>query len=337
MEQTVLQRIVMEAIVRLRNERTDRSLFHLLQGKRSATSLQDAHFYNLEAVFGMLPLKIKRFEQVLQELEQAGWIQREQTLMVTEAGRKQVDGPFLLDDLGGELRGYPLHLWKRTSLLIQTVVCLEQQIFFVPIQQDSAVKDWVRQYIKRVPERSHWLTHVHAELESALSELTEREAVLLSYRLSGQKTGLSFPQLSVRLNTEPLSLQLEFIMAWRKCLRKLPENSLILSLGQDIEQTKMTQSAQKTWELLKNGYSVPQIAQQRHLKKSTMEDHLVEIAMYASVFPIEQFVGDAQYQEVITISDQLQTFSLKRIKQALKQELDYFQIRIILARKVAGS
>ncbi|WP_449403883.1 helix-turn-helix domain-containing protein [Exiguobacterium artemiae] len=52
---------------------------------------------------------------------------------------------------------------------------------------------------------------------------------------------------------------------------------------------------------------------------------------------MEQFVAAAQYEEVIQITDRLQTFSLKRIKQELTQEMDYFQIRIVLARKVVHS
>lgn len=337
MEKTIVRQIVLEAISRLQNERTDRSLFHLLQGKRSATSLQDAHFYGLEAIFGMLPLKKDRFEQVLHELEHAGWIKREQNLLMTDAGKAQLDSPFLLDDLGGELRGYPMQLWKRVSLMIQSIVCLDEKAFFIPVQQDSGVKEWVKQQIRQVADRSDWKATVYQELNQALHQLTEREAILITYRLSGLKTGLSFPQLSERLGTDLLSLQLEFVIAWRRCLRVLPEDSLILSLGNDINHFKMTQSAQKTWDLLKQGYTVPQIAERRRLKKSTMEDHLVEIAMYAPVFPIEQFVAAAQYEEVIQITDRLQTFSLKRIKQELTQEMDYFQIRIVLARKVVHS
>ena len=267
MEKTIVRQIVLEAISRLQNERTDRSLFHLIQGKRSATSLQDAHFYGLEAIFGMVPLKKDRFEQLLQELEHAGWIEREQTLMITDAGRAQITSPFLLDDLGGELRGYPMQLWKRISLLIQSIVCLDQNTFFIPVQQDSGIKEWVRQQIRQIPERSVWITAVYQELNKALHQLTERDAILISYRLSGQKTGLSFPQLSERLGTDLLSLQLEFVMAWRRCLRALPEDGLILSLGNDIDHFKMTQSAKKTWELLKQGYTRSTNCREATIKK----------------------------------------------------------------------
>lgn len=336
MERTVLKQVVLEAIIRLRNERTDRSLYHIFQGKRSATSLQDAHFYELESVFGMLPFKKERFEQVLAELEQDGWIEKQQTLLVTEEGRRYVRSPFLIDDLGGELRGYPVVLWRRISLLLQTVICLEQKISFVPVQQDSATKDWVRHQLSSLTERSAWLRAVYQELEQALMQLTEREAILISYRLSGRKTGLSYPQLSGYLEADTGSLQLEFLIAWRKCIRHLPEAGLLMSYGIDIDQSKMTQSAKKTWEMLKQGYAVPQIAERRHLKKSTMEDHLVEIAMYAVVFPLNQFLSEEEYQDVVRVSDRLQTFSLKRIKQELTHEIDYFQIRVALARKVVN-
>ncbi|WP_214849491.1 helix-turn-helix domain-containing protein [Exiguobacterium sp. s193] len=332
MELTIVNQMLLEAVTRLRDERTDRSLYHVLQGKRSATSLQDAHFYELEPVFGMLPFKRETFDRLLTELERQGLIERDTTLRVTEIGKAQVAAPFLIDDLGGELRGFSITLWKRISLLIQTLVCLEQRITFVPIQQDVATKEWVRQQIKHIPNRKQWLEGIHRELRDALRQLSDREATLISYRLSGLKTGLSYPQLQEQLDSDTLSLRLEFIMAWRKCLRHLNETSIILQLGSDIDQSKMTQSAQKTWEMLKRGQTLDEIAHRRRLKKSTMEDHLVEIAMYSDVFPLGQFIGEAEWNEVKQVVNREHTYSLKRIKAELTSEIDYFQIRIALAR-----
>ncbi|MGA9231680.1 MAG: helix-turn-helix domain-containing protein [Exiguobacterium oxidotolerans] len=333
MKLTVINQVLLETISRLRGERTDRSLFHILQGKRSATSLQDAHFYELETVFGMLPFRRETFDRLLLELEQQGFIERAETLRITELGESSIKVPFLIDDMGGELRGFPIILWKRLSLLIQTIVCLEQKRFFVPVQQDVAIKDWVRRYVKGMPQRTQWIDQVYHELREALRQLSVKEATLISYRLSGLKTGLSYPQLEEKLDSDVLSLRLEFMMAWRKCLRHLDEAGLILRLGEDIDQSKMTQSAQKTWDMLRNGFALNEISERRRLKKSTMEDHLVEIAMYSDVFPRSQFLSDAQFKEVIEVANRNETFSLKRIKGELKLETDYFQIRIALARK----
>lgn len=334
MEITILERIFLEAIGRLRNERSDRSLYHIFQGKKSATSLQDAHFYDLESTFGTVLISKQRFETVLTDLASKQWIERQETLRLTEAGTRalQQTDEKIIDQLGGELRGYPEMMWKRISLLIQTVVCLEAKQPFIPVQQDTFVREWVKGLLAHIPNRKEWIECMYQELSRLLENRSKREATLISHRLSGLQTGWSYPQLARLFEVDEETIQFEFRVAWRRCIRDVKQFPFIHQLGVDLNTSKMTQSAQKTWELLKQGRTVEDVARRRQLKHSTMEDHLVEIAMYASSFPLDQFVEPSQQIEIQEIAQRRETYALKQIKSAMQTEVSYFQIRLVLAR-----
>lgn len=334
MEISLLERIFLESIHRLRNERSDRSLYHVFQGKKSATSLQDAHFYDLEPTFGTVLISKRRFESILTELEQKRWIERQETLRLTSEGEhllNQLNGT-MMDQLGGELRGYAEMMWKRISLLTQTMICLEANQAFIPAQQETIVREWVKRYLPRIPNRTEWLHHMYQELTLLLERLPERDATLISHRLSGVQTGWSYPQLAQMLKTDVETVQFEFMIAWRKCIDDLEKTPLIKQMGADLHTPKMTQSAQTTWELLQQGLTVENVAIKRRLKNSTMEDHLVEIAMYAPSFPLDYFVSTSQQEEIRRISIQHRTFALKRIKSEMQSDVSYFQVRLVLAR-----
>ncbi|WP_114571008.1 helix-turn-helix domain-containing protein [Exiguobacterium flavidum] len=333
MEPTFIERILLEAIFRLEGERTDRSLFHVIQGKRSATTLQDAHFYRLDSLFGMVPLDPKGYEEQLNNLIRKGWI-RNVPFELTEEGRGLIGHTFIVDGLGGECRGYSLILWKRFSLLLQTLLCLKQKTTFIPVQQDEGTKSWVRHTLRTIEDRDAWIETAYRELRNALESLEGEDATLITYRLSGNRTGLSLPQLAERLDVDTLSIRMQFQQAWVSCLKSLPESGLIHGLARDVSRDKMTTSAARTYELLRLGLSIEEIKSRRRLKDSTMEDHLVEIAMYGDRFPLEQFVPESVAKEIRMIQQSEGTFALKRIRQNMKQECSYFQIRIVLARLV---
>jgi len=333
MEPTFIERIFLEAISRLEGERTDRSLFHIIQGKRSATTLQDAHFYRLDSLFGMLPLDPKGYEEQVNNLTRKGWV-RNAPFELTEEGRALLGHTFIVDKLGGEWRGYSLVLWKRFSLLLQTLLCLQEKTTFIPVQQDEGTKSWVRHTLRTIDDRVDWIETVYRELRTALEKLEDTAATLIAYRLSGKRTGLPLPQLADRLEVDQLSVRMQFQQAWASCLRELPESGLIHGLARDVSRDKMTTSAARTYELLRLGLSIEEIKSRRRLKDSTVEDHLVEIAMYGERFPLGQFVPDSVAQEIRMIQQNERTFALKRIRQNMKQECSYFQIRIVLARLV---
>ena len=93
----------------------------------------------------------------------------------------------------------------------------------------------------------------------------------------------------------------------------------------------LTGSAYQTAQLYYEGCSIEQICMLRNLKKSTIEDHLVELAMNEPSFDITPFVTCEDQQLVHTAVEDYATRKLKVLHEVLPH-LTYFQIRLALAK-----
>ena len=105
--------------------------------------------------------------------------------------------------------------------------------------------------------------------------------------------------------------------------------SLLLS---DHEQNEaLTKSTKKTNELLKKGYTIEEIAEFRNLKTSTIEDHIVEIALNSDNFSIDDFVNKQNEKNILDAAHQIKSKQLKKIK-IIVPAAKYFEIRLVLAK-----
>ena len=106
---------------------------------------------------------------------------------------------------------------------------------------------------------------------------------------------------------------------------------ILASFLDQSPKVPLTLSTEKTFALLKQGYSVIDIMTIRRLKKSTIEDHLVELALHIKGFSIDRYVPMEKQQQIKNTAITLNTKQLKEIRNAV-QEADYFEIRLVLAK-----
>ena len=66
---------------------------------------------------------------------------------------------------------------------------------------------------------------------------------------------------------------------------------------------------------------------------NTIYDHIVEIALHDDNFPIEPFVSREKQDEIFKAAEKLKTRKLKLIKEAVGEDIDYFQIRLALTKR----
>nr|WP_246188255.1 helix-turn-helix domain-containing protein [Metabacillus lacus] len=100
------------------------------------------------------------------------------------------------------------------------------------------------------------------------------------------------------------------------------------------ERLYLTASTAKTLQFISSGFTIDEIAVRRGLKKNTIEDHIVEIALNDPAFEYEGFISTDQLDAIVREIKNKNTFQLKVLKEALKHEYSYFQIRLAVA--VAG-
>ncbi|WP_112181209.1 helix-turn-helix domain-containing protein [Paraliobacillus zengyii] len=338
--------ILLDCIASISMERSTASIFHLLVGKRSIQTLQDAKLYKITRYFGICKhLDRNYFEQEIKSLIIDNYITVDQqnNASITRSGETY---------LNIRIDSYPIHqlngfifdrisdlFWLRLQLWIQTYTNMARQKgYFVAITDQKDIQAWVKKHFQMHRDESdQWLAGVYRELSRFLKTINPELAQLFVDRLTGyQKIGLTLDQLARKNQTTPIDMHLYLTITLHKLLTYLQEreNELIyLPVFYQFTKTSkkfITNSAEKTFILVKKGFDVEQISQIRQLKINTIEDHIVEIAYIDPDFSIKPYVDQESFTIILAAIRNNKTVKLKQIKEMAGNNFSYFQIRLVL-------
>lgn len=334
----MLQHIVLFCIDRFRGERSLAAIDHLLNGKKTAQTLQDSKWYNVSRLFGTVPIDRSRLLHMARELEANGWIRQvdehiyRTTLSGKEELRRFVFPPYVN---GWKYMNEASLFWKRLSLLIQTVTNIIHRMSFEPVHRDERIQSFVKRWLFQHKHMQTIARTLYEEMYELLSRVEEKDANIFVWRLtSHERIGWTNEQIAYAIKEEDVAVSLSFQNVLHFILETIEKEKetfpLLFSLREQT-RTQLTSSAQKTWEMLKEGYSIEQIAELRRLKKGTIEDHIVEIATYIPSFVTAPFLEENKRKRIIQQARQLKTKKLQAMKEALP-DVSYFEIRLALAR-----
>ncbi|HWK23256.1 MAG TPA: helix-turn-helix domain-containing protein [Ureibacillus sp.] len=340
----IFQKILLQIFYNFKQERTISAPFHLLRGKRSGQTVQDVGIYHLHKYFGVLPkLSREKYDIELSTLieDQFLNVKEDGFYELTSKAVEQIKHIQNLPFDGWHYRGNEHLFFARLSLVIQTLSHqVAGKMSFIPIQKDEQVQQWVRYFLNANHYKDGQLQlKLFNEIQQSLgiNTMEERAKDIVMLRLTGYETaGLTWQQISVQKNMEEIDIQLMYIAAlhnWLNQLNQHQEEYPILSqLVENIRiSNPLSGSAFQTAELFNNGYSLEQISKMRRLKLSTIEDHIVELAMIEPQFKVEQFVSDGDIQKVLTAIEDYNTRKLKVLHEVVPH-LTYFQLRLVLTR-----
>lgn len=335
--------ILLQIFQKLNNERTVSAAYHILRGKRSGQTIQDVGLFQLHNYFGLLP-KLPRatFDEAVSTFLQYSW------LIMQESGhysmkklgiQRAAQTPTFLFD-GWHYRGNEHVFFARLSLVVQSLSYQKEGIrSFSPISKDTQVQSWVRAFLQ---DQQYQSGNLQQQLLDeclrvfATLAVSESNKQLALYRLSGYSLpGWTWQQLSIERKETVLDSQLAFVELLHTLLNEVHATNNYPLLGKIAEELRvkalLTDSTQQTAYLYEQGYSIEQIVQIRKLKQSTIEDHLVEIAMNEPNFSIGPFVSYEEAEKVWQASKQYQTKKLKALHEVVN-DLSYFQLRLVLAK-----
>lgn len=338
--------ILLDCIACISMERSTASIFHLLVGKRSIQTLQDAKLYQITPYFAVCKhLDRNHFEYEIKALVTENYItvDDQNNACITERGKAY---------LKGQLESYPIQqlnglvfdrmsdlFWLRLQLWIQTYTNMSRKNgYFVAITEHKEVQIWVKKhYHIHRDESEQWLTGIHHELSSFLKNINPDLAQLFVDRLTGyQKIGLTLDQLAKKHQTTRLDSHLYLTGTIHHLLTYLHEREAELKYlptfyhFTQISKKFITNSAEKTDHLIKKGFDVEQIAKIRQLKVNTIEDHIVEIAYIEPDFSIKPYVDAESFTIILGAIKNNKTAKLKQIKELAGNKFSYFQIRLVL-------
>lgn len=338
-----IENIILYCIKQLNGERTIYSIYHLLNGKKSSQTIQDSHLFSLKNYFRLFDsLTRESFDKIIKNISNKALIREsgEQRFFLTVAGELRLEkNPF-----PSYINGWDYHhltdlFWERLSLLIQvTSNLVYQETHYVPIQKNKVVHIWLKSTLKNLQiPRDELGKMLFDELMMCFEMDKNIDPSILVFRLTGyQKIGLTPLQMAKKFKVEYTDYQINFINVIHFLISTVMYDSSRFPILSDLlkgikRNDSLTQSSRKTWVLLNQGYSIEQIAGLRHLKTSTIEDHLVEFALNVDNFSIDTYVDIEMQKRILEISRQAETKQLKRIRND-SETTSYFQIRLVLAK-----
>lgn len=184
-----------------------------------------------------------------------------------------------------------------------------------------------------------WLTDVYHQLEGFLLTIDDQQARMFVDRLTGyQRFGLTIQQLSVKYNLSKHDVYLLLTLSYHQLLSFIEVNQMnpLLEMipNHNLQQKKMviTKSAAKTYQLILKGYTIEQIMERRRLKRSTIEDHIIELAYAIPTFKLSPFIKQDIFNELVDKISQIEDRQLSAIRRQLGDHYSYFQIRLALAK-----
>lgn len=343
---SVIQKLVLFCLKSIENQRTAYAILHLLNGKKSSQTIQDAHLFHLKQYFHVLPhLAREEFNQILDHLLEEKYVTclGEGSYRMTEKGDMYLQ-EFAEPIIPSYLNGWSYNrmdklFWERLSLMVQVISNLvAYNGRYLPIQNNKPDIDWLKNFIQRNRINRHELaTQLFKELQQILTN-KKIDPLILILRLTGSnRIGLTQQQAAEQLQMSMLTYQLHFTNVIHMILTEVKENNTSYPLLEQILETEetnewlqLTQSTRKTAIYLNQGYDIEDIIKIRKLKQGTIEDHIVELAIVDSSFNIDVYVPPEVQRNIIKTSTN-GIKQLKYIRQSVP-EASYFQIRLVLAK-----
>ncbi|WP_223881846.1 helix-turn-helix domain-containing protein [Niallia endozanthoxylica] len=343
---TFNQLIILFCLHKLQGERTIYSIYHLLHGKKSSQTIQDAHLFQLTPFFQTdtnmsRELLEKNISFLLNEqliVEKAN-----QHYSVTLKGENRLNQALAQTPIPNHLNGWKYQrtaivFWERLSLAIQVISHLKKrESKYIPIQRKADTLLWMRQFLKQNRlSRDALGLQLYEELVMCLESDFSIVPEYLVIRLSGFRSmGLTESQAAQTFQMELSYYHYHFLSTLHYVTGYIEENPgqlpILHSFLGKSQKHQLTNSTEKTYALLKQGNSVTDIMTIRGLKKSTIEDHLVELALNIKSFSIDSYVSIEKQELIKKAAKAVQTKQLKQIR-SMVSNTDYFEIRLVLAK-----
>lgn len=340
------QVILLYCLQKLNGERTIYSIYHLLQGKKSSQTIQDAHLFQLSAFFDTdTNITRQQISEQSLELKKLSLISEtlDQRFILTEEGKRVLKRCLAVTPIPPFLNGWKYGrtgwlLWERLSLAVQVLSHLQhRETKYIPVQRKPETLIWVKDFIKACGLSRKLLSErLYIEITELLEIAPGINPNLLILRLSGyQRIGLTEIQAAQELKMDQVQCHYQFLNILHYIASMIEEQKdrypiLAVFLEKETDVI-LTKSTEKTYRLLKQGYSLADIIDIRRLKQSTIEDHLVELALNIPEFSIGEYVQDEKQKKIRYAIKAANTKQLKEIRKHV-QEASYFEIRLVLAK-----
>ncbi|MGO3733088.1 MAG: helix-turn-helix domain-containing protein [Vagococcus sp.] len=264
------------------------TLYHVLKGKRTASTLTYAYFYDVLSLFSIYPdLKKETYDSVLSSLIQSDFltVTAQEQVILTDLGLAKLaampDFPYLENGLFYRNDGL---FWE--MVLFTTQVLSEKRhknVRYTPLETNPYRQ---RQFKQWLTEQSSTVDRDFYEEWCALMlHLSEESRYYLVGQLSGHNwVGQTLSQISHHDQENQGIGYLKFKNALHYMMALIeikPETYPIFYSLIFLTRADKIDTVDLTASMYRKGMNIEQIAKNRQLKESTIADHLIESSILA--------------------------------------------------------
>lgn len=310
------------------------AIYYILQGKRTVSNLYAGLAYRLLSLYQFLPqLQLADYQKQLEYLIQKGWliVQAKQIKKTVQGQQHEQEWrenhtvPVGIDSLHfPKAAHYTARLFLATQVISELAYDNRQYYPLMIAERDRlAVKKWLFQQ-----DKTTLITAFAQDWHRFLAKIAPQDATFMSLFLSGHNVDrFTIEQIAVRQQTTAFAVFLRQQALIYRLLKAAAQLPTFASLWQPLAPTSLlSRSAEQTYQAVLQGASIQTLEQRRHLKVSTLTEHLLEAAILIPDFPFERFLSPAQQQ---SLTAQLQQIPMEQWQfQQLAQPLPFFQFRL---------
>ncbi|GAB6092117.1 helix-turn-helix domain-containing protein [Furfurilactobacillus curtus] len=280
------------ALLSLTQPRRPKVIYNCLRGRKTVSILFWSLRYDLLSWLNTFPnLTWTSFEATLGQLVASKQVQCDadgQLLLSPAAARINVD---VMLPKTTRQRAKLLHLKQLRETVLLGLQALAQQshhqMNYFPLSVGEPARQAVRSWFEGLNQQ-HDQKKAIASLANWLQQQSELQANLfVAQFVGGSVTGLTSTQLAQQFELPSWELELRQLANWLEFAGAFSSSNT--SLGQLIAacwQSQLSASIAQTLLAIQADKSRQQISEQRHLKLSTVNEHLLTAAI---LLPIDQF------------------------------------------------
>ena len=289
-------------------------LLHVFQGKRTPSMFYLTEKNGWHHAFSQFKrITIEEIEKTVHQIFQKEWLSpTEKGFVLTEIGVNELESYFNQRYFPKINRFTNLNIrssfWERYQLFAQTFseMTYENQ-HYSPVIKHPQHQENVRLLFQQYPDQRKELVKKWVEEQNFLfTHLEESHSNTVIAQLSGhQIIGETKSQLQELLEMDQFEYALYHQDIIEEILNLIEENSEVLVLLHAIvyqlhRETNygLSSSTYISYELLKQGFDIENIASRRQLKENTIREHILEMAFVLCDFPNAKYVPQPIYEQL---------------------------------------
>lgn len=321
--------------------RRAKGIFNVLRGRRTVSTLFAGLTYGcLDQLDSWHGVPLEKFMATAAQIERAG------DLVSPSPGYYQLTAQGATrQQTQRALRYQPvaMHVFQTTDvrrfaalsqLALQVVSeAAHRENRYYPVTTDPGVQAIVKAWFRRFYGPTLGQT-IYEGLQAFLASLPDELAQIFVQSLTGyQFPGQTDVQLATTFKRSPvemLVIRRDLTCRWIIWLGQHQTDPLWALLATLVKASPVSSSAQRTFQDFLQAGDLEMISNRRHLKLSTVREHLLEVAIFTPDFPFDRLLTKTVSQQLTTIFTHqpvLTSWQFAQV-QAVMPQLDFFYFRL---------